>query len=314
MATAANGPDRPLPPDEAFALLGNEIRMNILQTLGEANEPLPYSELRDRVGVDDSGQFNYHLGKLVDHFIQQTDDRYELERAGERVIEAVLSGAITDTPELEPTRIDEACPYCGSPINVSFRQERVMFHCTECGGLFGESSRHDTEYGDLGQLTLPPAGLQNRSAVDVAGAAWVWGHLEVFAISCGVCPRCSAPVDRSITVCETHDLGDGICDACGDRYAAQVQVACTNCILDIEGLFGILLMTNIDLLAFLTAHGIYPLTTHEWVTSSYEEEILSTDPFEARFTYRIEDAILALTVGDDLSVIDVERRSETEPI
>ena len=62
-----------LAPDDAFELLGNETRVRILQTLGTADEPVPFSELHDRVGLRDSGQFNYHLDRLVGHFLQKTD-------------------------------------------------------------------------------------------------------------------------------------------------------------------------------------------------------------------------------------------------
>ena len=57
-------------PADAFALVGNETRAEILRVLGE--EPwagLSFSELRSRVDPDlDSGQFNYHLQQLVGQF------------------------------------------------------------------------------------------------------------------------------------------------------------------------------------------------------------------------------------------------------
>lgn len=90
-----------LSPDDAFAVLGNDTRMKILQTLGEADEPLRFSELRDRIGVRDSGRFNYHLDKLTGHFITETDDGYALRPAGTRVVEAVLSRVVVDDLELD---------------------------------------------------------------------------------------------------------------------------------------------------------------------------------------------------------------------
>lgn len=118
----------PLAPDDAFAVLGNETRMEILQTLGKGDEPLSFSELRDRVGMRDSGQFNYHLGKLQGHFIRKVDDEYELRGAGRRVVEAVLSGALTDDPVVEPTVIDMDCRLCGAPIELGFDHDRVRFY------------------------------------------------------------------------------------------------------------------------------------------------------------------------------------------
>ncbi|MDY6764143.1 MAG: helix-turn-helix domain-containing protein, partial [Halobacteria archaeon] len=104
-----------LSPDEAFNVLGNTTRVRILKTLGEADGSLSFAELRDKVGHDDPGNFNYHLSKLEGHFVRKTDEGYELQSAGERVIEAVLSGAMTETPVLEPTQTDIICHHCGAP-------------------------------------------------------------------------------------------------------------------------------------------------------------------------------------------------------
>lgn len=83
---------------QAFDVLGQELRMGILEALAEkrAEDPqnlgVSVSGLRDRVGVADSGQFNYHLDKLSDQFVQETDAGYELNAAGQEVVGAVLSG------------------------------------------------------------------------------------------------------------------------------------------------------------------------------------------------------------------------------
>lgn len=299
----------PLAPDDAFAVIGNDTRMEILQTLAEADGPLSFSTLRERVGVRDSGQFNYHLDKLDGHFAQQRADGYALHRAGERVIEAVLSGAVTDAPVLEPTQIEESCPFCGAPIEVSFTEERVEFYCTSCAGVFGASpaqASFDVEdHGFLGRLSLPPAGLKDRSPQEIVRAAWIWGELEVMAMSAGVCPRCAATVDRTIAVCSDHNASVGRCEACGRRYAANVEVTCTNCILDVSGLITVGLAAKTELLQFLTDHGINPLTSHGWVTTNYDEEIRSVEPFEGRFTFTIDGDRLSLTVDEDLNVIEV---------
>lgn len=99
---------------EALEALGNEHRIAILQALAAADDPLPFSELRRRVGVDDTGRFNYHLTELQDRFVRQSDGGYELGYAGERL---VLAGAGLD-PEtataMESTEGAE-CPVCGDP-------------------------------------------------------------------------------------------------------------------------------------------------------------------------------------------------------
>lgn len=148
-----------LSPDNAFSVLGNETRMEILQALGEADKPVSFSELRDRVGMRDSGNFNYHLDKLTGHFLGRTEVGYTLRQAGRRVIEAVLSGAVTDVPELEPTQIERSCFYCDAPIKVAYDETSprpVKPYCTECAGL-AEFGSYD--HGQLADLRLSPAGI-----------------------------------------------------------------------------------------------------------------------------------------------------------
>jgi len=315
-------------PDDAFAALGNETRLAILRALGDADEPLPFSALYDRVDVSDSGQFNYHLDKLAGHFVRQSDAGYELARPGSRVVEAVLSGAVTDTPVLEATEVDHPCPFCGAPVEVTFRDERVELYCTECAGNYGEGATAvpgedtpetaDSGYGYLGYHPLPPAGVQGRDAEAVLGAAMTWGHLELMSAAGGVCPRCSAPLDRELRACDDHDASDGLCPACGNRHAVVVDLTCTNCIYDESGSAIIGLTGVTPLLAFLTARGYDPITpdpgTHATVSralNDYEETVLSTDPLRVRFVVTVDGDELALTVDADLDVVEAVERTGT---
>jgi DNA-binding transcriptional ArsR family regulator len=85
-----------VPSADAFALIGNETRLSILEALWEADEqPMRFSELNEAVGMRDSAQFNYHLSKLTDQYIRKTDDGYELRTAGAKVVRAILAGSFT---------------------------------------------------------------------------------------------------------------------------------------------------------------------------------------------------------------------------
>lgn len=303
-----------LSPDEAFAVLGNETRVQILRTLGQATEPLPFSDVYDRVDVGDTGNFTYHLERLVGHFVRRTEQGYELHRAGHRVVEAILSGAMTEAPVLGPTTVEKPCSYCGTRILVHYHDGEVRKYCPECVGTYGTaqvtSDGSDTvEYGYLGALDLPPAGLQGRSPIGVLEAAYSWSLHEHFAWAHGTCPRCSATVETDVSRCRDHDPGDAACDLCGERYAVTVDYRCTNCLADHGGMFANHLLTDPDLLQFLLAHDINPLSPPPrrfsaavWV---YEEEIRETDPFEATFTFTIDGDSLTLRVDDDFQVVGV---------
>lgn len=312
----------PLSPEEAFTVLGDETRLQILQALSKSDRSLSFSELFDRIDYHDSSNFGYHLKKLVGHFVRKDDERYVLRRAGRRVVEAVLSGAVTDDPVVEPTQIDKQCPYCSAPIEVGFQQERVEMYCTECPGLVehaGSDGRYFTEYGSLGHMSLPPAGVQGRSPKEVLEAAWTWKHLDVLADSAGVCSRCSAPINHSVTVCEDHDTNEESCAQCGRRYAVRFDVHCQNCHYDAQGISPTCLLASTELLSFLTENGINPFTPDTLdralgSLANYEEEVLSTDPFKAKFTFTVDGEALLVIVDDGLSVVDVTRQSISETV
>lgn len=92
---------------EALSVLSNEIRVRILQALAEAGEPLTFTELREAVEVRDTGKFNYHLTKLCEYFVRETDGGYELGHAGDRIVAASHSATVE---EADPV---EECPVCG---------------------------------------------------------------------------------------------------------------------------------------------------------------------------------------------------------
>lgn len=305
--------------EEAFEVLGNETRLHVLRALGEADEPLSFSEVFDRVDYDRSGNFSYHLEKLQERFVRKTDDGYSLTRAGFRVIVAVLSGAITDDPVMDRTPVETPCFLCGGDLEVNYREENLGIYCTDCGGTRGGSSAtahpsDDPAVTIVGRLHLPPAGLHDRSATEVLEAAEIWSTSLGQALSRGVCPLCSAVVEQSVRVCEDHDPAGGHCEDCDQRFGVAIHRDCTNCLLDMVSPFAQHLLSSTELIAFMSEHGIDPVVPNAFHFASLEETILSTDPFEARFTFVADDDALALTVGGDLSVIDATRRSASESV
>lgn len=308
-----DGPEgNSLPPAQAFAILGDPTRLRILQALGNADGPLSFSRLRERVGYESSGNFSYHLDKLVDTFVQNTERGYRLREAGKRVVEAVYSGVVTETATIERRVVDRSCPYCGAPVEMAYRPDRLEGYCTECAGVYGgtgsDASEAEEHPGYLGSLPLPPAGIQGRSIVEAEATAWTWGFRDMIALSEGVCPRCSGRLDQAAKVCPDHDTNPGLCDACRNRHAIQLQSACESCIFDHEGAFVLKLVAHADLLGFVIDHGLDPIGDQWEFGWTYDEEVLSLDPFEAQFTFSIDGDALSLTVNRDLEVVDTRQR------
>jgi len=98
---------------EALAAVANEHRLAILRELAAADDPLAFSELRDRVGIRDTGLFNYHLTELCDRFVREREGGYELGHAGERVVLAAGDLDPSGAAALADRTGDGECPVCG---------------------------------------------------------------------------------------------------------------------------------------------------------------------------------------------------------
>jgi hypothetical protein len=97
-----------IPPADAFSLLGHELRIGIVRALWRAgDDEVSFSKLRERAGMPDSGQFNYHLGELVGTFVRESEEAegYELTYAGRQVIGAILDGTYTKRASLDAFEI-----------------------------------------------------------------------------------------------------------------------------------------------------------------------------------------------------------------
>lgn len=307
--------------DDAFSVLGDETRVQILQTLGEADEPLSFTELRNRVGARQGGNFNYHLEKVVGHFAGKTDEGYVLRQPGRRVVQAILSGAVTADPELEYTELDVACWWCGAPIVVRYRQERLELYCTECEGLYKDQSvRRPTplavdhasgppDLGFLGTYFLPPAGVQDRAPEEVFQVGMVREVTDYLGIAGDFCPRCSGPIEKSTSVCGQHDYSADRCPACGNMMAIHLHVRCRNCNFQRQGVFGHTVYFQQAVLSFFLDNGVSLLSadSHLLREAMYEEEVVSTDPLEARLTFTVGDETLTVTVDDEFDVVDATR-------
>ena len=314
---------RAISPEEAFAVLGEKTRLEILRALGDAGGPLAFSELFERVEYETTANFSYHLDKLVGHFVHESEDGYELRQSGRRVVEAILSGAVTEAPVLDPTEIDRQCQHCGADsVTVEYVEEQVGVYCTQCRGQYGGDA--DTDGSDLpanreriGYAYLPPAGLRSRTPAGALDAAATWSALQAQSLHRGVCPRCSAAVEDTVQACESHSLTDDICTHCDRRFAVVSHSQCTNCPFELSGAAIGHLHARTEVLAFLLNHGVDPFAPDADGTleaASFAEEVVETEPLLARFTFTIDGDELAVTVDEDFAVLDaVERRSAEPP-
>jgi hypothetical protein len=311
---------------KVFSLLGNETRLAIILALAAASEPLnretwnptgmntvPFSELRDRVGSRDPGNFNYHLRKLEGQFIQQTSDGYELLPAGSRIVKTVISIAGLEETALPPTPVDLACPHCGAPTAITHRRQRMYHVCTECDGNVVAGDHHPN--GILSGVMLDQAVTRNRSPEAIVSAQYAWKFYSFALALEGVCMMCSGRMDGSLLICEDHESEAAEpCPSCGFRYEVTGQFVCTGC--NHTKLWGLIPLSVIHPvgIAFCWEHGIelafgdHDLATLERLFDLYgasELEIQSADPPRVRVTLRDDGEELHLTYDRTLDVVEV---------
>jgi hypothetical protein len=201
-----------------------------------------------------------------------------------------------------------------------YTDPHIGLYCTACPGNYPVPTREavlqsavefsDPKIGFLAGFAIPPAGRQELSKEELLRAGVAWQNLERLAVGSGMCPRCSSRIDISVEVCDRHEPGEGVCPTCESRHALRHYRTCRHCNYARWTQVGRLLLANTALIRFLSSHGINPIAPESpmeflAVLDTCDEEVVSTDPLEARLTFSIEDERLSFTLDGDLTVTEV---------
>lgn len=161
---------------------------------GAEDDAVPFSDLRELVGVRDSGQFNYHLDKLVGPFIEQTGEGYSLTTRVEQILRTVLAGTLIEPRSFEGEPIDAVCDRCGASMVIDYRDGVLFERCTSCAGRW-EGTEHSP--GVLRSVYRPPVGLECRTPQQFHRHGNTWDRYDAMARLEGICPDCSGAVSTS---------------------------------------------------------------------------------------------------------------------
>ncbi|WP_227353309.1 ArsR/SmtB family transcription factor [Haladaptatus salinisoli] len=275
--------ERAIPPEEAFSLLGNDTRIDIVRALWEADEPLSFSELHDRIALRDSGQFNYHLNKLVGLFVRQKDGKYQLPFAGHRVIGAILSGTYTRHGESATFELDTRCIECGGTLEAEYEEEMVTVRCSSC----------DEQRAMFG---FPPGAFEGRSVEDLPRTFERWLRNAFSVAADGICLNCSGRTVGALVTDSEHF---------GDDQTAGVEFVCERCGDYVSGNVGTYLLQHPAVVAFHYDRGVDLSRDSAWELEWLGEDdarIVSEDPLSVEYTVELGGDELELTVDSDLKV------------
>jgi DNA-directed RNA polymerase subunit RPC12/RpoP len=286
---------------DAFAALANPLRVGIVRALGEtaADDPqevtflpfdhpergLSYTALRDRVPVDDNGQFNYHLDKVVGSYLEKHDDQYRLTWLGILAYRFLVVGRFSAAPVTRQFDLDEPCHRCGEGVTARYTEDQLLYvDCTGCGLR-------------TMMIHVPQHGIANasREALLSAGATRYLTHIE--SLTAGHCPWCSGRVAASIHRSTDPRRGQPVvtylCRACGGVYFPSV---------------GGTLLSHPAVVAFCHERGV-DLSRYPWtIPFAFDPDratVTSTDPFRVVVDVQYEGDCCLVTVDRDRSVRSV---------
>lgn len=288
-----NDDERRLSPTEAFSLLGESARVDIVTTLHQSSDdtPLSFSSLYDRVAIDGTGRFNYHLDELVGHFVTKTEGKYRLSAAGLRVARSVAAGTYTDTPSVAPVDIKGNCYACdAAALEASYDDERFRIHCQDCGQL-------------VLAIRVPPSLARKRDPTAFVDAVERWSRSQVNQVTRGLCPECGGVVEPSVT----DDIHESIsfpvvaafdCPVCGRRTMTS---------------FGAIAAQDDAVRQFHRQRDASLRDRRYWEIDQFvtgeDTEIVATDPWLVAVEFSAGDDVCRVEIDGELTVVEVDVHS-----
>jgi hypothetical protein len=277
---------------EAVELVADETRARILYVLSrqlkeDPEEPwVRFSELRRRVGMRDSGNFNYHLGKLAGRYVVEhpEGDGYRLAYPGMMVVAALVGGEYGATEELGPEPYDEPCPVCGGDLAVRYEGGVVHVDCedVDAHGMAYNLPSHAVEAGKL-----------DAAARLMASRAYA----ESALLFDGRCPLCFGAVDHRVAE-QGSDVSPAFqytCGRCGNHYSMLVGMAA---------------MHHPRVVGFYDDHGVdLRSEPAELLVFAREDRVRRLDDGGFEVTLELDGDALVVAVGEDATVRSVEHRS-----
>jgi len=272
--------------EPGFAVLSHPRRLQILEALGERLREAPeepavgFSDLRRRIDMADSGNFNYHLDQLVGRFVRKTDEGYQLTAAGLKVVAAAISGVYEAGEPLGPTPIGDDCPVCGDELTASYDGGLVTVSCPD-----GHEFRN----------ALPRGSVDERDLEGVLELLTLTTHQDMELASEGICPVCHAQLLWS---------GEPSLDDEFPHFSTQ----CSRCGAQLDVPIVAPLLAEPAVVAFYHEHGIDARRRPLWAPEFYNgvDVDVRSDPIRIDVAVTVDGEMLTGTLDGTLTVRDVE--------
>lgn len=291
--------------DDAFALLSNTIRIDILEAVaiaqneeeqsGAGMAALSFSDVYDRVDVDNTSKLSYHLGELTGTFLRKHEDGYSFTHAGERMVRFILAENYLSPSDFGPIETDGTCLFCGeSTLEATLHEQYFVVRCSSC-------ERPVTGY------IITPAQARSHEGADLLESLKRKQATEYGLVQRGVCPECAGRIDTEVIPASEAALSDTV------PVSLLTIGECRQCLRIYSGPLTYSVAYHPASVAFHWDHGVDIMETGMWEfhrhlhEGTWASERIDTDPDEYRVVLRRDDALLRVFLDETARVIRSER-------
>jgi DNA-binding transcriptional ArsR family regulator len=300
---AGSGSTGDITPTDIFELLADETRLAIVRELAAERysnwqwSGMSFAELRRAVGVEDAGNFSYHLGKLRGPLVAKDGDEYYLLNPGLEIVGAVESGRYAGPTESVRAETRYDCPYpdCECALEAVYGDQYFRLRCPD-HHLFSAT-------------IVPPVVAAEHSPDRLVEIATLDMRQEIERARSGVCPNCWGPVDVTLPV-EDPGLPSQIEPSLPDD-TVFVGFDCQQCGLSFEMPPGACVVDHPAVVAFYHDHD-ERLQGRPYIALPFcslaRADLESTDPVRVRIDVALDGDVLQLWLDARANVVEYERQ------
>ncbi len=279
---------------QVIGLLAEDRRMDIIYALidhrgqDQSFDGLTHTELYTASGIDDKGNFNYHLDLLLETVIEKDSGRYDLTQFGELVSGALLAGI---TPgAVSSLEVDDSCPGCGSTVLAVFNAGKTVIRCEDGHLLLGSC--------------LPPGTADGRTGDEVYRLACRHFQQVIELSLANVCAKCYGRETGSFEPVD-HD----------DSFPYRYRTHCHRCGHGFATCPYAMVLRHPATISFCHEHGIDPLALAPWELpfDDVEQSVVTEDPPLFEVVLSIDDEVLRLHLDRAGTVIETHQERSKIP-
>mgnify|MGYP002338708014 CR=1 FL=1 len=286
---------------DVFGLLSDPIRVDVLRAMARDRtyadmggvDGLTFSDIYDRVDVDNTSKLSYHLGELTGTFVRKDDGEYTFTHAGEHIVRFILARNFVEPRDVGVHPVDGTCLHCETEaLEARINHQFFLVECRDCG------------MPNLGH-GITPAQARDRDWPALVESLTHRQASEFARIGRGHCPMCDGPLSRSIRRVTA--------DAVPEVISLAAIDTCEECLRCYSAPPSYTVAQHPASVAFHWDHGVDITAIPMWefhtrlVDGRWTSERVGTDPEEYRVVMRADGDELRAYLDGRARVTRTER-------